>query len=143
MCPAIGDCMVIGEGRRYPIALITLKCVFTDDTTATDELDDTGKVLAPPVSKVGEAIADPRFVNVIAEAIKKANNNPKVIVHRSHKIAKFTILPHSWSVDHQELTPTRKLKRSVILERYDDAIEAMYVVDPNLDSFYQEYDTLE
>ena len=44
----------------------------------------------------------------------------------AEQITAFTILPTEWSVAGGELTPTLKLKRSVIACKYADAIEAMY-----------------
>jgi long-subunit acyl-CoA synthetase (AMP-forming) len=41
-------------------------------------------------------------------------------------VQKFTILPHDFSVDGEELTPTLKTKRSVVDEKYHEQIEAMY-----------------
>ena len=43
------------------------------------------------------------------------------------KIQKFTILPCDFSVTTEELTPTLKLKRSVVMKKYADHIESMYV----------------
>ena len=48
--------------------------------------------------------------------------------HLSHveAIKRFTILPTEWTVDSEELTPTLKLKRRVIHQKYADEIEALY-----------------
>jgi len=47
-------------------------------------------------------------------------------VSNVEKIKKFTILPTEWTVDSEELTPTLKLKRRVILEKYAEEIDALY-----------------
>jgi len=42
------------------------------------------------------------------------------------KIKKFTVLPGDFSLDGGELTPTLKVKRKVVAQKYQDAIEALY-----------------
>jgi long-chain acyl-CoA synthetase len=44
------------------------------------------------------------------------------------QIKKFELLPNEWSVNGGEMTPTLKLKRKVILEKYRDAIARIYAV---------------
>ena len=39
---------------------------------------------------------------------------------------KFELLPYEWTIDSGELTPTLKLKRKVIMEKYKDAVERIY-----------------
>ena len=41
-------------------------------------------------------------------------------------IKRFTILPGEWTAESEELTPTLKLKRRVILQKYTDEIDVMY-----------------
>ena len=42
------------------------------------------------------------------------------------QIKKFELLPNEWTIDGGELTPTLKLKRKVIMEKYKDAVERIY-----------------
>jgi len=42
------------------------------------------------------------------------------------QVKRFELLPSEWSVDGGELTPTLKLKRRVIMEKYKDAIDRIY-----------------
>ena len=48
------------------------------------------------------------------------------IYNQVEQIKKFELLPYEWSVEGGELTPTLKLKRKVIMEKYKDAIERIY-----------------
>ena len=41
-------------------------------------------------------------------------------------VKKFELLPHEWTIDSGELTPTLKLKRRVIREKYSEEIAAIY-----------------
>jgi long-chain acyl-CoA synthetase len=43
------------------------------------------------------------------------------------QVKKFTLLPNAFSMDSGELTPTLKLRRKVIIERYQNEIEEMYL----------------
>ena len=47
-------------------------------------------------------------------------------VSRVENIRKWTILPSEWTAESEELTPTLKLKRRVILQKYAPAIDEMY-----------------
>lgn len=73
---------------------------------------------------IEEASADPVFIQTISDVIFKSVNGKAV--NNASKIQKFTILPHDFSVNTDELTPTFKLKRSVVEKKYIDAIESMY-----------------
>jgi long-chain acyl-CoA synthetase len=42
------------------------------------------------------------------------------------RVKKFILLTKEWTIEGGELTPTLKLKRRILLERYKDAIEALY-----------------
>jgi long-chain acyl-CoA synthetase len=42
------------------------------------------------------------------------------------QVKKFELLPNEWTIDSGELTPTLKLKRKVIMEKYKDAVERIY-----------------
>jgi long-chain acyl-CoA synthetase len=42
------------------------------------------------------------------------------------QIRKFELLPQEWSIEGGELTPTMKLKRKIIVEKYRDAIQRIY-----------------
>ena len=44
------------------------------------------------------------------------------------KVKKFELIVDEWSVESGELTPTMKVKRKVVIEKYDDLITSMYNV---------------
>ncbi len=65
---------------------------------------------------------------IIGEGMEATNAKA---ISRAQKVTKFTILPVEFSIDGGELTPTLKLKRKVINDKYKMEIEALYV-DPKL-----------
>ena len=65
---------------------------------------------------------DERVVAAVQEGVDAANEK----LARVEQIKKFTVVPGDWAPGGDELTPTMKLKRKPIAEKYADAIEAMY-----------------
>jgi long-chain acyl-CoA synthetase len=98
--PLIGQAIAIGDQRSYNVALVVL-----DPDTAGDKSAD-----------------DPEVVKAVEEEIEKANAS----LARVEQIKKFKILPQEWEPGGEELTPTMKLKRKPIHEKYAEEIEALY-----------------
>ncbi len=94
--PLIGQACVVGDGRSYNVALIVLDPDF-----------------APTVD-------DPE--HVVAEAIEAAN----ATLSRPEQIKRWKVLEDDWVPGGDELTPTMKLKRRPIMEKFASDIEAMY-----------------
>jgi long-chain acyl-CoA synthetase len=67
-------------------------------------------------------VSDPDLEAEVAESIERVNSEHS----RVEGIKRWTILPHDFSVAAEELTPTLKVKRKVVSNRYARAIEAMY-----------------
>ncbi|MDQ3739617.1 MAG: long-chain fatty acid--CoA ligase [Actinomycetota bacterium] len=96
--PLIGQACVIGDGRPYNVALI---------------------VLDPDVA----GGADPSsFEGTIASAVEEANSH----LSRVEQVKRYTVLDSEWMPGGDELTPTMKLKRKPIAEKYAAEIEALY-----------------
>jgi long-chain acyl-CoA synthetase len=62
---------------------------------------------------------------VVAE-VQSAVDAVNLQVARAHQVKRFAILPAEWGVETDELTPTLKLKRRVILHKYAKEIERLY-----------------
>jgi len=108
----ISEAVVVGEGRRYLAALLTL-----DPEEMTH--------WAAEHHKLGDAealAADPDLLREIQEVVDQVNS------HRSHAefVRKFQVLPHDLTAGAGELTPTMKVKRSVVYEHYADVIGGLY-----------------
>ena len=67
-------------------------------------------------------IKNEKIINLIKDTVERYNQN----FNQVEQIKKFELLPYEWSVEGGELTPTLKLKRKVIMEKYKDAIERIY-----------------
>ena len=111
--PLIGQACCIGDARPYNTALVVLDADFAPAWAGKQGIQDTGL----------EALAgDEQVRAAIQEAIDAAN----VKLARVEQIKKFEIVAGDWLPGGDELTPTMKLKRKPIAEKYRDEIEGMY-----------------
>jgi long-chain-fatty-acid--CoA ligase ACSBG len=130
LCDGICEVMMVGDKRKYNVALVTLKGVGANgEVPGTDELDAGAKRVNPSVATISDAIDDPKWIEIITEAIKTTNKNAKVCINNAFTIQKFTILPTNFSEETNQLTPTKKLKRAVVEKQYKDLIDKMYATD--------------
>jgi len=126
-CDGINEVMMFGDKRKYNVALVTLKAVGANgETPGTDALDMGALKVNPDVKTISAAMKDKVWIDTVTKAIESANKNGKVCINNSFKIQKFTILPHNFSEEKNELTPTKKLKRGVVAKSYEKVIEKMY-----------------
>ena len=111
--PLIGQACCIGDQRAYNTALIVLDADFAPAWAGKQGIDSTSL----------ESLAtDERVREAVREGVDKANDT----LARPEQIKKFTIVPGDWLPSGDELTPTMKLKRKPIAEKYAAEIEAMY-----------------
>jgi long-chain acyl-CoA synthetase len=111
--PLIGQACCIGDGRPYNTALIVLDADFAPAWAAKQGIED-GSL---------EALAgEERVIAAVQEAIDAANAK----LARVEQIKKFTLVAGDWLPGGDELTPTMKLKRKPIAQKYAAPVEAMY-----------------
>ena len=113
--PWIDQMMVVGEDRPFLTALVvpnfeTLRMRERDLGVVEADLENEALVEEPNVRKLFE------------DAFRTYNRSTAA----HEKIRAFELLPEPFTIDDGTMTPTLKLKRSVIEERYEDAIDAMY-----------------
>jgi long-subunit acyl-CoA synthetase (AMP-forming) len=109
----IGQAAVIGDARPFNTALIVLDADNAPAWARAQGIEDTSL----------EALAaDPRVREAVQAEVDAGNER----LARVEQIKKFHIVPRDWEPGGDELTPTMKLKRKPIAEKYADAIEAMY-----------------
>ena len=111
--PLIGQAVAIGDRRPYNTALIVLDGEFAPAWASQHGLGDRTP---------GELSGEPIVHAALKEAIVAANRR----LARVEQIRRFTILPGDWPPGGEELTPTMKLKRRPIAQKYAPEIEAMY-----------------
>jgi len=126
-CDGICEIMMVGDKRKYNVALVTLKAVGANgEVPGTDTLDAGAARVKKEVTTISQAMEDKDWIEAVTAAITSANSNNKVCVNNSFKIQKFTILPTNFSEEGNELTPTKKLKRKVVEGKYAEIIEKLY-----------------
>jgi len=141
LCPSISNFLMIGDQRKFNVALVTLKAVgATGETPGTDELDGAAKGIDASVTKISEAVKSAAFIKMITEAITACNADGTVCPMNAAKIQKFSILPRDFSVETGELTPTLKTKRAEVSKTFEKTIEAMYA---SKDVYTESPDTVE
>ena len=109
----IEQIMVIGEGEKHPAAFIQPDFAFLKDWCARKKIDYSSPELTLAHPKVIE-----RFEREIAEYNKRFG--------QWEQIKKFELTPEVWSIETGQLTPTLKLKRRAILQRYAALYERIY-----------------
>ena len=112
--PLIGQTCVIGDRRPYNVALVVL-----DPDAAAAHAHALG--LGDGLS-TGELAARPEIEQAIGAAVEEANRH----LSRVEQVKRFAVLRSDWLPDGDELTPTMKLKRRMIVEKYAGEIEALY-----------------
>lgn len=112
--PLISQAVVLGDGRSYITALITI-----DPEAFTPWKAANGK---PASATIADLSSDPALRAEVQQAIDDANST----VSHAEAIKKFAVLDSDFTEESGELTATLKVKRHVIAERFADAIENMY-----------------
>ncbi|HSD25053.1 MAG TPA: AMP-dependent synthetase/ligase [Solirubrobacterales bacterium] len=111
--PLIGQACAIGNGRPYNVALIVLD-------------PDYAPVWAKQNGLEGKSFEELAGEERVREAVQAAVDKANAKMARVEQIKKFTILHEPWEPGGDELTPTMKLKRKPIDEKYAEEIESLY-----------------
>lgn len=127
-CPAISNAFLVGDKRKYLTMLLTIKTQLSEDGSPTDELapEALSWLTSKNINYISlKALLDDneKLYQVFHEVVEKVNINA---ISNAQKIQKFTILPHDFSMATGELTPTLKIKRNVVVEKYKETIEELY-----------------
>jgi long-chain-fatty-acid--CoA ligase ACSBG len=124
---AISNCLVIGDRRKYLTMLISMKTEVDSDGIPTDKLTGDalfeGNRIGATATTMSEAATDPKWVSYFNEGMKLANKNT---TSNAQVVQKWTMLPVDLSEKAGDLTPTLKVKRNVVNEKYAELAESMY-----------------
>merc|ERR1712130_137314 len=125
--PALSNCMVIGDKRKFLSILFCLQVEISEDGVATNKLTgealDTSKRIGSSAVTTEEAKTCDKWKNYLDEGLLAAN---KMAISRAQRVAKWALLDTDFTEPGGELTPTLKLKRSVAADKYSSTIEAIY-----------------
>ena len=108
----LSEAVVIGDGRRYLTALVTL-----DFEALAEWARDRGKAL-----EIGPLFVDPELGETVDRIVEEVNAKRS----RAEHVRAYRILDHEFAVATGEMTQTLKVKRDLVIYKYRDQVEAMY-----------------
>ncbi len=110
----IEQAMVVGEGEKMPAAIIQLNFPFVKEWAKRRGINLE--------SSNEQIIANKKLFDRIRKEVERANEN----LGQWEKIKVFGLTPDEWSIDAGHLTPTLKLKRRIIKEKYSELYKSFY-----------------
>jgi long-chain acyl-CoA synthetase len=112
--PLISQCMVVGDKQPFIGALITVDEEFFPAWKAQHN--------KPANATVADLAQDPELLAEVQSAVDDANN----AVSTAESIRRFRILPFDFTEERGEMTPSLKLRRAIVAQRYEADIAAIY-----------------
>jgi long-chain acyl-CoA synthetase len=110
--PLVSQCMVVGEGEPFIAALVTI-----DPEAASLWAERHRKD-----REIAGLTSDPDLVAEVQSAIDEANK----AVSQAESVRKFRILPVDWTEESGHLTPSLKLRRSVVMGEFRSEVDALF-----------------
>jgi long-chain acyl-CoA synthetase len=111
--PFVEQMMIVGAEQKFVGALIVPSVPNLKEWMQQKDIKFT---------TIEDAINNPRVLDLYRELIDSFNK----FFNHVEQIKKFELVPHEWTIETGELTPTLKLKRKVIMEKYKGAVERIY-----------------
>ncbi|HLC42167.1 MAG TPA: AMP-dependent synthetase/ligase, partial [Methylomirabilota bacterium] len=111
--PLIAHVMVYGDRRPYPVALIVV---------SAEGLAPFARAQGIPITDYAGLTSHPAVIERVGRIVEQKNAQ----LASYARIKKFAVLPAEFSQEGGELTPTLKLKRKVVAEKYKDVLESLY-----------------
>ena len=108
----ISQAMVYGEGKSYLVALLTLNPIETTEYARAHGITETPAGLARS--------------DEIETLVKSIVDRVNARVSSTESIKKFVVLERDFEIEKDEITPTGKIKRDVVTERYGELIRSLY-----------------
>ena len=110
--PLVDQCLVVGDGQPFIAALVTLD---------PESLTSWAKQHSKP-DDLATLLHDPDLRAEVQEGVDQAN----LAVSKAESIRAFTLLDAAWTEEGGQLTPSLKLKRSVVTREHRDDVDAIY-----------------
>jgi len=111
--PFIEQMMIVGADQKFVGALIV---------PSLANLKEWMKQKSIPFTTNEDAINHPKVLALYTELIESFNP----YFNQVEQVKRFELLPHEWTIDSGELTPTLKLKRKIIMEKYAEVVKRIY-----------------
>ena len=111
--PLVSQCVVVGDQRPFIAALVTLDAEMLPGWLSSHGL---------PVMSVSEAAEHPEVLAAMHRAAERANK----AVSRAESIRKVRVLTTDFTEANGYLTPSLKVKRSLVLKDFADQVDAIY-----------------
>ena len=109
----IAQAVAYGDRKKFLVALVTLEPEAITEWAGQNGLEN---------ATLEELAADPRVYELIRGEVESRNRE----LASFETVKKFAILPRDLTIESGEMTPSMKIKRNVVVERYGDRIEALY-----------------
>jgi len=111
--PLVSQCLVVGDGRKFVAALVTL------DAEAAGPWQEVNGIADVPFEELRE---HPKVKEAVGQAVADAN----LSVSRAEQIREFRILPGDFTVENGYLTPSLKVKRHLVVRDFAEQIDEIY-----------------
>jgi len=114
MEPVVNQVLLVGDKKPYVTALLTL------NIAQAQSLDGMMRFAERPMAEVVEA-------EPVAKAVRSAVTRVNKQLADFERIRRFKVLDREWSIEHGELTPTMKIRRSRVLENHKALVSELYL----------------
>ncbi len=111
--PFVEQMMIVGAEQKFVGALIV---------PSVPNLKEWMQHKGIKFTTIEDAVHNPKVLDLFRELIDSFNK----FFNHVEQVKKFELLPYEWTIDSGELTPTLKLKRKVIMEKYKGAVDRIY-----------------
>ncbi|TGD78290.1 AMP-dependent synthetase/ligase [Hymenobacter wooponensis] len=112
--PLVEQCMVVGDGQKFPSALVIPSFDDLKGWCKRNGVDCNGSN--------EELVKNEKVVKMYQDLVHKYNSG----FAQWEQVKKVVLLPHLWTVETGEMTPTMKVKRKIITANNKDIIESLY-----------------
>jgi long-chain acyl-CoA synthetase len=112
--PFIAEAVVVGNRRSFPAALVVPDFAKLAEWAGSEGVD---------LGDEEATVNNPQVVALMENQIEEATKD----MASFEKVKKIRLIPREFTIEKGELTPTLKVKRSVVEERFKDLIDQMYV----------------